>query len=108
MRAGFICLLVCFCLCGNPFRALADQEPEGADQEPAGSVVSLHFSPYVVHYSRNPEHNSYPWFTLLEWESASRWEIGGAYFKNSFHQPCGYIRVKKWIYGPQDHHLFSS
>jgi hypothetical protein len=100
MRTGFICLLVCFCLCGNPFPVLAEQEPEG-------SVVSLHFSPYVVHYSRNPEHNSYPWFTVLEWESASRWEIGGAYFKNSFHQPCGYIYGgKKWIYGPQDQHLF--
>ena len=39
MRTGFVCLLVCFCLCGKPSRALAGQEPEG-------SVVSLHFSPY--------------------------------------------------------------
>ena len=65
------------------------------------------FSPYVVHYERDPEHNSYPWFVALEWESASRWELGGAFFKNSFHQPCGYLYGgKRWIYGSPEQHMF--
>lgn len=100
MRTRLCCLMVCFCLCGNPFPALADEQPRG-------SLVALHFSPYVVHYEHDPEHNSYPWFTAIEWESASRWELGGAYFENSFHQPCGYIYGgKRWIFGPEDQHLF--
>jgi hypothetical protein len=55
----------------------------------------------------NPEHNSYPWFVALEWESASRWELGGAFFRNSFHQPCGYLYGgKRWIYGSPEQHVF--
>jgi hypothetical protein len=93
-------LLAYVCLCLNPYAALAANEPEE-------SLVAVHFSPYVVHFSNNPEHNSYPWFVALEYESASRWEIGGAYFKNSYHQPCGYLYGgKRWIFGPREQHLF--
>lgn len=103
MNTRLCCLILFFCLCGSPFPAQANQKP----QEPQGSLVALHFSPFVAHYSRNPEHNSYPWFTAVEWESASRWHLGGAFFENSFHQPCGYLYGgKRWIYGSQDQHLF--
>ncbi|MDD2321942.1 MAG: hypothetical protein PHO83_18005 [Geobacteraceae bacterium] len=94
------CLVACAFLCLMPSAVLAEKAPEG-------SLVAVHFSPYVVHFSSNPEHNSYPWFVTLEWESASQWEIGGAYFKNSYHQPCGYIYGgKRWIFGPREQHLF--
>jgi hypothetical protein len=94
------CIAVYICLCLIPSAALADEKLDE-------SLVALHFSPYLVHYSYDSEHNSYPWFVALEWESASQWELGGAYFKNSFHQPCGYIYGgKRWIFGPKEQHLF--
>jgi hypothetical protein len=100
MKYLLLCVAAYVCLCGSPSAASADTASEG-------SLVALHFSPYVVHYSRNPEHNSYPWFVDLEWESASRWELGGAFFMNSFHQPCGYLYGgKRWIFGPPEQHLF--
>jgi hypothetical protein len=93
-------LLAFICLCFSPYTALAENDPDG-------SLVTLHFSPYVVHFSNNPEHNSYPWFTDIEWESASQWELGGAFFINSYDQPCGYLYGgKRWIFGPREQHLF--
>ena len=69
--------------------------------------VSIIFGPITYHYSHNPEHNPYPWFTGIEWESASRWEMGGALFRNSFSQPSGYLYGgKRWIAGPPDEHFF--
>ncbi len=69
--------------------------------------VSIIFGPVTYHYSHNPEHNSFPWFTAIEWESASRWELGGALFKNSFSQPCGYLYGgKRWIAGSPVEHVF--
>ena len=69
--------------------------------------VSVIFGPVTYHYSHNPEHNSFPWFTAIELESASRWELGGALFNNSFSQPCGYLYGgKRWIAGSPDEHFF--
>jgi len=100
MKTRLCFLMVFLCLCTNtPVPA--------ANKVPGGSLLAIHFSPYVVHYDHNKEHNSYPWFTAIEWESLSRWEIGGAFFKNSFHQACGYIYGgKRWIFGPEEQHLF--
>jgi hypothetical protein len=82
--------------------------PACADPSPKNGLVALHFGPYVHHYGHKPEDNSFPWFVALEWESASRWEVGGAYFTNSHYQPSGYIYGgKRWkIYGCEDSHLF--
>lgn len=72
-----------------------------------GSVVSAHFGPYVYHYSESSSKNSFPWFLLLEWESASHWEIGASYFRNSYYQPSGYVYGgKRWLFGPKDNHFF--
>lgn len=99
MRFRLCCLVMFLCLCFNLRSAAANEAP--------GGLVALHFSPYVVHYEYDREHSSFPWFTAIEWESASRWEIGGAFFENSFHQPCGYIYGgKRWIFGPEEQHLF--
>lgn len=101
MKNLLLCCALCASLCCFPAAGSAE------DSAPQKSVVTLMFSPYVVHYSHNPEHNSYPWFTALEWESASRWELGGAFFINSFHQPCGYLYGgKRWILGTEEQHLF--
>lgn len=99
MRARLCCLIICLCLSVNLSASANEATGKG--------LVALHFSPYVVHYDQDPEHNSYPWFTAIEWESASRWGIGGAFFENSFHQPCGYIYgERRWIFGHEEQHLF--
>jgi hypothetical protein len=79
-----------------------------ADPLTENGLVALHFGPYVYHYDDNSRFNSYPWLVGIEWESASRWEIGGAYFRNSYYQPSGYVYGgKRWkIYGCEDSHLF--
>ncbi len=73
-----------------------------------GDLVQVNFGPYIYHYSSTPGRNPYPWFTGLEWESASRWEVGGAVFSNSYYQPCGYLYGGKRfiILGAPDEHLF--
>lgn len=102
MLMKFVLLYGCVlcCLLFSATVSLADDPPERG-------TLSLHFSPYVIHYEHNPEHNSFPWFTNIEWESSSRWDIGGAVFRNSFYQPCGYIYGgKRWTFGPSDQHLY--
>jgi len=72
-----------------------------------GDLVQVNFGPYIYHYSSNPRRNPYPWFTGVEWESSSRWELGGAVFSNSYYQPCGYLYGgKRFIYGSTDENLF--
>jgi hypothetical protein len=101
LRLIIILGLLCTCL-------LMNFTPACADPSPKNGLVALHFGPYVHHYGHKPEDNSFPWFVALEWESASRWEVGGAYFTNSHYQPSGYIYGgKRWkIYGCEDSHLF--
>ncbi|HIJ86811.1 MAG TPA: hypothetical protein HPP97_03900 [Desulfuromonadales bacterium] len=69
--------------------------------------VTVIFGPITYHYSPDTEHNPFPWFAAIEWESASRWELGGALFKNSFYQSCGYLYGGKlWTVGSPDEHIF--
>ena len=92
--------LLCMCLLISINTACADPPPKNG-------LVSLHFGPYVQHYDKKPYHNSFPWFVNVEWEWASRWEVGAAYFRNSFYQPSGYVYGgKRWIYGSEDSHLY--
>lgn len=69
--------------------------------------VSAIFGPITYHYSPSSKHNPFPWFAAIQWESASRWELGGALFRNSFYQPCGYFYGgKRWTAGSPDEHIF--
>jgi len=78
-----------------------------ADDAAERGILTTHFGPYIFHYDKDAHHNSLPWFVALEWETASRWEVGGSYFRNSFYQNCGYIYGgKRWIFGPTENHLF--
>lgn len=100
MRRIMVSLLIGMLLC---FDAPAGNAGVFAE----GDLLQLNFGPYIYHYSTHPRRNPYPWYTGLEWESSSRWEIGGAVFNNSYHQPCGYLYGgKRFIYGSDDEHLF--
>ena len=78
-----------------------------ADVFAKDDLITVIFGPYMGHYTPSDNQNSFPWFTGLEWESASRWEVGGAVFRNSYYQPCGYLYGgKRWILGSEDEHLF--
>lgn len=100
MKGTAFCLAACICLCFTSSPALGDNESHE-------SLVALHFSPYVFHFNNKPEYNSFPWFVALEWESSSQWELGGAFFINSYDQPSGYVYGgKRWTFGPREQHLF--
>lgn len=95
-----LCAALCLCLLIHVTCTRADNSAEGG-------ALTAHFGPYVYHYGNGSGRNSLPWFVALEWESASRWEVGGSFFRNSHYQPCGYIYGgKRWIVGPMDNHLF--
>jgi hypothetical protein len=100
MRSLAVYILVCVCLAGTAFSSHADVFTEG-------DHLQLYFGPYLIHYYYSADHNDYPWFIGAEWESASRWEAGAAYFRNSFYQPSGYVYGgKRFIYGSEESHLF--
>jgi hypothetical protein len=101
LRSLAVYILVCAYLAGN-----ASYSHAGVFAE--DDHLQLYFGPYLIHYDYDPKHNDYPWFTGVEWESKSRWEVGTAYFENSFYQPCGYVYGgKRFIYGSEDSHLFA-
>ncbi|ACM19334.1 hypothetical protein Geob_0972 [Geotalea daltonii FRC-32] len=98
MRSVLLCFHLVFIF--GTFHAKADVFGDG-------DLLQLNFGPYIYHYSSTPGRNSYPWYTGLEWESASRWELGGAIFSNSYYQPSGYLYGgKRFIYGSESRHLF--
>jgi len=68
-----------------------------------GDSIMLQAGPYVYHRNDDPDHNNAPLLVGVEWESASRWEVGASYFKNSFYQPCVYVYLgRRWFVGPRD------
>lgn len=67
-----------------------------------GDRIMLHAGPYVYHRDRGSDHNDLPLLVGVEWESASRLELGISYFENSFYQPCVYAYVgKRWFLRPE-------
>jgi hypothetical protein len=77
--------------------------PAHADVFADGDQVMLQIGPYIFHRSNETDHNSQPRLIGVEWESASRWELGASYFKNSFYQPSIYIYGgKRWFLGSGD------
>ncbi len=62
-----------------------------------GDLLMVQVAPGVIHYSHDPDHADYSWLVGLEWQSASRWLAGAAYFNNSFDQKSQYIYFgKSW------------
>ncbi|WP_097459547.1 hypothetical protein [Mangrovitalea sediminis] len=54
--------------------------------------------PYVVHWNSDTTHNAWAKLVGAEWENPDRWELGGAFFKNSFYQPCVYLYAgRRWF-----------
>jgi len=79
-----------------------------ADVFADGDQVMLQAGPYVVHWNRSTDHNDWPWLVGVEWESASHWEIGAAYFRNSFNQPSTYIYAgKRWFLHSENQGLYA-
>jgi len=59
--------------------------------------LTLLFGPYMYHLNSKREYNDFPWFSGIEWEARGEWELGAAYFQNSFDQPSGYLYGgKRW------------
>lgn len=78
-----------------------------ADVFADGDHVMLQFGPYVYHREYDSAHNNTPMLIGAEWESASRWELGASYFRNSFYQPCLYIYGgRRWFLGSADDGIY--
>lgn len=72
-----------------------------------GDRLTLTYGPYIHHFRSHPDHNEYPGYTSIEWESARQWELGAAYFRNSYDQPSGYLYGgRRWNYGDEGNQLF--
>jgi hypothetical protein len=68
---------------------------------------SLIYGPYMYHFSPKPEHNDYPDFIGIERESPHQWDLGAAYFRNSYDQPSAYLYGgKRWSFGSTDHQFY--
>jgi hypothetical protein len=68
-----------------------------ADGGASGQKVMLQYGPYVHHWSDDPDHNNTPGLIGLEYETASRWNVGASWFRNSFDQASEYYYVgKSW------------
>lgn len=75
---------------------------------PAEDQIILTYSPYIYHFSPRKDHNHYPNFVSVEWDSDRRFDLGAAYFSNSYDQPSAYLYAsKRWDYGSTDQHFYS-
>ena len=62
-----------------------------------GDTLMLQAAPGVIHFNPSDEHTDYSWLVGLEWQSSSRWVVGGSYLNNSFNQKCEYLYFgKSW------------
>ena len=96
MTAGSRTRLGMIICCAGMAMANAGLAPAGMFTE--GDHVMLQAGPYVYHRDHDTQHNNLPLLTGVEWESASRWELGAARFVNSFNQPCAYLYAgRRWF-----------
>lgn len=61
-----------------------------ADDTAPAHRLSLQFGPYVHHWEHDAEHNNTPGLLGLEYQSPARWNVGAAWFRNSFEQASEY------------------
>lgn len=77
---------------------LSAASSQAADVDPGAGTLTLKFGPGVYHFKKSDEHNNQPWLVGAAWEFSSRWNVGGAHFRNSFGQPSQYLYVgKRWF-----------
>ncbi len=76
-------------------------QPVGADTTSPDdatprSVIMVQAAPGVLHFNSSPDHTDYAWLAGVEWQHASRWLAGYAYFNNSFDQKSHYLYGGRW------------
>lgn len=68
-----------------------------ATEAQASHVLSIHYGPYVHHWTPDPRHNDAPDLIGLEVENTEEWLAGAMWFHNSYHQPSQYFYVgRRW------------
>lgn len=68
----------------------AAETPATAPLDARGDKIEIQISPYTHHFSESSEHTNVLALALSSVHS-SGWLWGGAYFRNSFGQPCVYV-----------------
>jgi len=65
----------------------------GEDAAPIRSASRWYFqtSAYTQHFDPQPNHNNAQRLLNVEWQGENQWIWGGAFFYNSFDQPCQYV-----------------
>lgn len=81
---------------GTVLPCIAAEHTESSPPHPSGDILMIQAAPGVIHYNPDPEHARYSWVVGAEWQRASRWLAGYAYFNNSFHQKSHYLYGGRW------------
>lgn len=98
MRRGFSLAFLIFSssLCFSTFVQAAREDnqpsyfPKITENWNAGTL-RFRTSLYTKHFNPKPEHNNHQKLINLEYVRRDNWLVGGAYFRNSFHQPTEYL-----------------
>jgi hypothetical protein len=97
------CLVSCWGAASAGAQTVAqasDVLPNAATWDRVSSLEAWHgdghwrvlMSPYTLHWRYSEEH-SQVWALGVERQYADRWLAGGAFFRNSFSQPSGYLYI---------------
>ncbi len=85
-RAALTVSFRCILLCAAGLASAA----ASADTTAPSHRLGLQIGPYVHHWDHESDHNDTPALFGLEYESPTRWNVGAAWFRNSFDQASEY------------------
>lgn len=85
-HAALTVYLRCILLCATCLASAA----ASADTTAPSHRLGLQIGPYVHHWDHESDHNDTPALFGLEYESPTRWNVGAAWFRNSFDQASEY------------------
>src|SRR4051812_23405423 len=96
---SFLCTTLIGCLLSACVSAGAEESSDIPVDDPRDHErLMVEFGPYVYHRVDNTDHNQWPRLIGLEYEAASHWLGGAAFFRNSYYQNAAYIYAgRRWF-----------
>lgn len=85
-QAALISFSRCILLCAAGLASTS----AAADASAPSHRIALQLGPHVRHWDRDPDHNTTPSLFGLEYASPTRWNVGAAWFRNSYEQASEY------------------
>lgn len=75
---------------------IAAETTDSGPLHSSGDVLTIQAAPGVIHLNPDPDHARHSWLIGAEWQRASRWLAGYAYFNNSYGQKSHYLYGGRW------------